>query len=485
VIQNPQWTLTVTAFDSSALSASQSALVEITMRRLVENIGKVNYRERVSREYTYYHTLARSRDLSAAALALSNKRNERDQLLYAGNPGWRYRRDLKAIDKELEKLEEEYRRAQAVPTVVEREPVFTLAPQNLEGLYPPAPKEGEEHKFCKAQNSDAFITGTISEYHGRIFITQKLYVLYQNAYVYRDSIIFSPDDSEQAMAEFAAGVSSAIAGVPLAELKISLRPDHALALLDQRYAGRGEVRISGQPPGTFTLELFAEGHESVSTELELKGGDSLEVAVELQPLDHAPVIITATGKEGSSVYHGSLYMGETPLSLELPQDQLEYVTVESPDGQEAEAVFLTPSPDVLPPAIRTPGRPEFLARILPAALFPPKSRLEGNELSLRTMPPYDPAEKRVDKTRRQYYWAWGGTWITAIAGWMINGYAKSIIDSYNASQNPTMNMYETAMLYQNLNYAGVGLVGAAVLLEAIQMGRYIYTAGRDAPVYVD
>jgi hypothetical protein len=485
VIQNPQWTLTVTAFDNSSLSSSQSALVETTMRRLVENIGKVNYRERVVREYTYYYTLARNRNLSAAALALSNKRNERDQLIYAGSPGWRYRRDVKAMDKEIEKLEEDYRLAAAAQTVVEQEPVFTLAQQNLEGVFPPAPKDGEEHKFCKAQNSDAFITGTISEYHGRIFITQKLYVLYLNSYVYEDNIMFSPDNSEESLVEFAAGVSSAIAGVPLAELTISTRPDNALVLLNQRYAGRGGVSITDQPPGKFTLEVFADEYKSAAAELELKGGESLEVAVDLQPLDYSPVTITALGKEGSSVYHGSLYMGETPMSLDLPRNQLEYVTVESPDGQEAEAVFLTPSPNALPPAIRMPPRPEFLTRILPPSLFPPKSRLEGNELSLRTTTPYDPEEKRVDKTRRLYYWAWGGTWVSAIAAWMINGYANSVVNSYNASTGPTMAMYEKALLYQNLNYAGMGLVGAAVLLEGIQMFRYIYTAGKDAPVYID
>jgi hypothetical protein len=485
VIQNPLWTLMVTNFDSSSLSSSQAALVETTMRRLVENIGKVNYRERVSREYTYYQTLARNRDLSAAALTLSNKRNERDQLLYAGNPGWRYRRDVKAMDKEIEKLEEAYRQVLAAQTVVEQEPAFTLARQNLEGLFPPAPKEGEEHKFCKAQNSDAFITGTISEYHGRIFITQKLYVLYLNSYVYEDNIMFSPENSESSLAEFAAGISSAIAGVPLAELKITPRPANALVLLNRRYAGRGELSIPDQPPGTFTLEVFADEYESASTELELKGGESLEVEVDLHPLDYAPVTITAMGEEGSSVYHGSLYMGETPLSLDLPRGRLEYVTVESPDGQEAEAVFMTPSPDVLPPAIRTPRRPEFLVRILPPSLFPPKSRLEGNELSLRMTAPYDPEEKRVDKTRRLYYWAWGGTWVSAIAAWMINGYANSIVNSYIASPNPTKEMYDTAINYQKLNYAGIGLVSAAVLLEIIQMGRYIYTAGKDAPVYVD
>jgi hypothetical protein len=479
-IQDPLWTLTIAAFDASALSSAHSGMVDIIMRRLVENINQLRYRVRVSQEYSYYESLARSRDLSSAAQALVNKRNDRDQFLYAGDPEWKYRKNIKIIDKEIKILEENYRKALAAETIIEQEPAFTLAQQNLEGLFPQAPKEGQEHKFCKAQRSDAFITGTMSEYYGRIFITLRLYVLYVNSYVYQDSIIFSPEDAEESIAAFASGINAAIAGAPPAGLKISVRPPEALILLDQRYAGRGEVAIADHPPGNVILEVFADNYTSVSTELELKGGELTEVTADLRPLELSPVIIRVPGKDGSSVYQGSQYVGETPVSLDLPRNHLEYIYVQSPDGEEAEAVFLTPSPDALPPAIRAPRRPEFFAGI-----FRPKNRLEGNELSLHTAPPYNPEEKRVDKARRLYYWAWGGTWVSAIAAWMVNGYANSVINSYNLNPTPTREMYESALLYQKLNYVGIGLVSAAVLFEAIQIGRYIYIAGKDAPVYVD
>jgi TolB-like protein len=471
------WTLCISSFDVSTLSSARSALGEIVMRDLVTNIEKIRYRVRVAEEYAYYENIAKCQDLAVAAKTLESKRNERDQALYRGDAAWRYRKNIKTMDLDIKKLEASYRTVAAAQVIVAKEPVFTLAPDNLAGRFPVPPKEGEEYRFCKSQKADALITGSMREYHNRIFVTLKLYILYTDSFVFSDSIIFSPEDSGPAMDEFAAGITAAITGNPPAELYISTVPKNALILLNHGYAGRGEISSREYPPGKITLEVFADNYESATAELELKSNEHTDVSVDMRPLVVSPVEITVPGAEEVSIYQGSLYVGEAPLSLNLPRGHLEYIFAQTPDGQEAEVVFLTPSPNALPLGIRTPSAPGFLSGI-----FPRRNSLKGNTLSLSPGVPYDPKEQRVDKIRRGYYWAWGGTWLSAITAWMINGYATGVIDSYNSY--PTTEMYDKATQYQLLNYAGIGLVGAAVLVEIIQMARYIHVAGEDAPPYV-
>jgi hypothetical protein len=447
------------------------------MRDLAGSVGGVSRRLRVSEEYAYHEGLARRTGLAAAAQALAGKRNERDQLVYRGEQDWRYRKNLKAVDAEIEKLEENYRKLETAEILVDGEPEFTLSRQNLEGVFPAPPAEGAEGRFCREQKLDALIVGTMSEYHDRIYLTQKLYVLYVDSYIYEDSILFSSEDSAAAVEEFAAGITLAITGMEAADLRISARPEGARIFIDRAYAGAGEVSSPGRPPGTVVLEVFADDHESAAAELELKGGELTEVRVDLRPVETSALTVSVPGAEGAALYQGSLYVGTTPMTLNFPNGSLEYVFVETPGG-EAKAIFLSPSPDVLPPPIRT--RPAGLF----AGLFPAKSRLEGNTLSLVTRVPYNPKEGRVDKIRRESYWAWGGVWVSAIGAWMINGYYNAVVNAYNNSSR-TEEFYNRAVRYRNLNYWGIGLVSAAALVDIIQMLRYINTAGKDAPVFVD
>jgi hypothetical protein len=477
--QDTTWTLMLTAFDASALGESNAALGETILRDLAKNLGKVNYRLRVAEDYAYYETLAQRKNLSAAAQTLVNKRNERDQLLYRGDPEWKYRKALKDMDAAIEKLEEDYQKVLAAEIFIDQEPVFMMAKENMEDLFPQPPRGGGEYGFCKTHGADAIITGSMTEYYGRIIVTQNLYVLYADSYIYRDTIIFSPEDSEEAMEEFAGGITRTIAGLPPAELRISTMPENALVLLDQGYGGRGAMEQS-LAPGKVQVEVFADSHESADIELEMGGGELTELVVELNPVTQSSLTVDVPGKDGASVYLGSLYMGDAPLTLQLPGEQLEYIVVKDPEGEEAEAIFKSPPPKYLPPAVIAPRKPGLLT-----GLFRPKSSLDGNTLNLYTAPAYDPEAQRVDKARRWYYWAWGGTWVSAMGAWMINGYANSIINSYTGSSSQTMEMFEKVQQAQILNYMGIGLVSTAVLVEIIQMARYITTAGKDAPPYID
>jgi hypothetical protein len=98
-----------------------------------------------------------------------------------------------------------------------------------------------------------------------------------------------------------------------------------------------------------------------------------------------------------------------------------------------------------------------------------------------------PASGRVDKARRAYYWAWGGTWITGIAAWItyglyINSESSIRYGYYNYGYKNENFIAENERMY----YVSMGTVialGAAFGYEIFQMSRYLITASQgDTPV---
>jgi hypothetical protein len=475
--RDAEWVLCVTAFDTSALSESRKTVGELVQRSLAASLDSINYRLRVSPEYTWYEGRAWARDQGAAAKTLAAKREERDRLLYRGDPGWRYRRDIKAIDKEIKKLEEAVQKAAAEKPPVEKEPVFHLAQGNREGNFPSPPEAGKEYRFCRDQKADAFLTGSLGEYYGRIFVSLKLYAVYTGGYIYEDMVLFSADDITPAAAELAGRLSAAVSGEGPAEIAVSTGLPDSLILIDHSFAAQGELERREYPPGKVTVEIFAPDHESARTEVELKSGELTGVEVNLRPQELSAVQVESGKEAGLSVYLGAQYMGEAPLTLMLPLNRLEHIYAKSPEEEAVELVF-----PVKPPAGGAPSN--RLSQNQSGGIFGKRSSLEdGNRLVIYTKP-IPLGENRVDKARRRYYWAWGGTWVTGIAAWMLYGSYQSQYDALKYSPTPTRPMYDSALQASYLAMGGIGLVSLAVLIEYIQMGRYIYTAGEDAPVVV-
>jgi hypothetical protein len=474
--RNAEWVLCVTAFDISALPESRKIIGEVFQRSLVGSLDSVSYRIRVAPEYAWYEGRAWARDQGAAAKALAAKREERDKLLFRGDPEWRYRRSLKTIDEEIKKLEEAVRKAASEKPPVKKEPGFRFAQENQNGNFPVPPAAGREYQFCQGQKADAFLAGTVSEYYGRIFISLKLYTAYTGTYIYEDRIIFSPDDIITATDELSGRLSAAVSGAEPAEIAVKTGLPESLILLNRSFAGRGELERREHPPGKVTVEIFSPGYESAQAEAELKSGELTEIAADLRPQDLTPVNIESGGESGLSVYHGAQYMGETPLTLMLPLNRLEHIYAESFQGDALDLVFPIKSPGGL-----TNSLSDWFSRNQFGGIFGKKSYLDNNKLILYTKPlPLE--DNRVDKVRRQYYLAWGGTWLAGIATWMLYGSYQAQYDALRLNPNP--GMYDSTLQTSYMAMAGVGLVSLAVLVEFIQMGRYIHIAGEDAPVMI-
>lgn len=449
--QNDEWFLCVTDFDVSSLPEEKLTVSGVITKKVVDRLKVISYRTRISPEYAYYEGYAWSQTRSSAAKALSAKQEERSAQIYRGDSSWRYKQNLEKIDADIEKLKLALEEAEKEIPSINKQPEFKLTSGNLSDSFPVPPKTGVEYKFCQDQKADAFLQGTILEFHGRFYISVKLYTVYTRSFVYEDSIIFSVEDMENAMDEIAGRLIMVLSGNKPAAIAIKAEPDDALVLINRSFSGKGDTGIIEQPPGKITITASAPDYESMTVETELSAGKLTEVNIKLKKLEFGDVYLSGF-PQGGTFYHGALYIGEAPLTLRVPLNQMEYIEIETGGNRRGTAVFFTP---------------------------------ENNDfsysLSLNTKT--IPSKGRVEKARTWYYWAWGGTWITGIFAWIAyqtyTSMDSAIRYDYNAGNEVNNNFLND---YKRMYYISMGAViavCAAVAYEVFHIGRYVYISNQE------
>ena len=100
---NPEWSLCITAFDTSAMSPSWQTAGDTVTRNFVGVMQNLSFRSRGDEESSYYGAYAQAKSRFEAADALAKKRNERDLLIYRGDPLWRYQKNLRSEERRVGK----------------------------------------------------------------------------------------------------------------------------------------------------------------------------------------------------------------------------------------------------------------------------------------------------------------------------------------------------------------------------------------------
>jgi hypothetical protein len=447
--RNPEWVVAISAFDVSALPPYRRSLGTLAERSLADSFNRVDRRIRPESEYAYYEDAARSGIRSEAGKKLLAKRDERDQLLFRGEAEWRYRNRLAAVEEEIKKLEEEFKITEEKDLKVVTEPVFTVTADNKNGIFLPPPAEGEEYQFCVNQKADAFLTGTLSEYYGRIYMTLKMYTVYSRSFQYEDRTIFSFDDVALGMEDLAGRLCAAAAGTAPAALVVKAEPEDAFILVGDNLAGRGSTEVVEHSPGTVNLEVFAENHGTVSLPVDLRAGELAEVQITLPPVARSSLDVEVPNIPRSSVYQGSLFVGTAPLTITTPRDQYGYVKIETPDGKTEGIIFN-------------------------------KDWGSSRDLVFRNpVMPRPSEDKPLENARRGYYGSWGRLWIAASLTLLISGIYTGYEVAYNGG-----NYSETIYNQGNLvAYARIGAIAATGLVAAdwiFRFIRYVYTANKDS-----
>jgi hypothetical protein len=451
--QNDEWLLCITNFDTSSLPADKINISSVVSRELTTRLSSINYRTRISPEYAYYEEYAWARERAAAAKTLSTKMDERSRQIYMGDSNWKYRQNIKKIDSEIKVLKANLVEIDKNVPLINKEPVFKLASGNLDLVFPAAPKAGSENRFCTTQKADAFLTGQITDFYGRYFFTIKLYTIYTRSFVWEDNVIFSLNDIDTAIDEITRKLIIVLSGNRPAAVAVKTEPEAALVLINQSFAGRGETSLTEYPPGIITVTASAPNYESIIFETELISGELTKIDIKLNPIIYTDIDIL--GNVQGNVYHGALYIGESPLTLRLPVNSFEYIEMEAVNGSKGSIVF------------NTQDTQEF-----------------AQSISLKMSQPIK--KGRVDRERRGYYWAWGSQWITGIATWI---FYYSYLGSNNAAVYGNMQGIETQFTdresinnntYKYYFYGSAIAFGVTSLYGIYRMIRYIYFSGKDS-----
>jgi hypothetical protein len=176
---------------------------------------------------------------------------------------------------------------------------------------------------------------------------------------------------------------------------------------------------------------------------------------------------TRAVEKGSRVYLGALYVGKTPFELKLPDDMYQYLTVITDKGNMGSAVYYDNN------LIRGNGRIRKTTNAEKGA----------NDVSMRirTAPPVDPAERRVDRGRKYFYATYGALWVilpislvmAGVAGGYFNAAVQSVANYDNSMVDPANRWARVQVgMYIGIGAAVVGVISGII--------RYLVVSRADA-----
>jgi hypothetical protein len=456
-VLNTEYVLCVTVIDVSELPPSQQIQGLIFQRELVNRLSRIGLRKRSGEELNRYVELAWNAARREAAGKLAEKRLERDNLLFQGLPRWKYKRECKRIDEEIAELEKGYREADTEVPVIAEAPVLVLKniPENQEQdqEFPPPPLPGGEEAFLAEHSVDAFISGKMQYLYGRIYLELFLYTR-GSAYSFEQTLIYSPEDMIAATGELKEAFASAVSGSVQALLRVHAEPEEAQVVVNGKLVRSGEeLRVD---PGELIITASARGWKNLELKTELEGGEETSLDISLDPLNMEKLGIAIPGIEDATVYLGALYVGKLSgiFEMEVPEGLYSYISTETEDGRNAQAIVL--------------GEAKDEQRIIS---FDPKA------------PPEDPQKKSVETLRKKFYGAYGRFWIALPLAFLANGLYNTNALAYNASTGSEA-LYDSA---KNSYYLTVGLfIGAGLFLaeSLIRLVVYVRAADKEAvPFY--
>jgi len=448
---NPEWILFITAFDVSAMSPAWQTAGDTITRHLVASLQNIDYRLRGEDEYIFYRDLAWARARTTAASALATRRNERDQLIFRGEPTWRHERAIRTAEEQITTLEEALVELEATAPVVEQRPDFKLHSRNLTGAFPPPPEPGRENHFLIEHRADAFLEGTLSEFHGRILLQMRMFTRFAASFTFEDWVLFSPEDFDIVLEEISRNLTAEVSGNVRSTIRVHATPPEAMVLINDVFIGLGEV-VHTRFPGEMEITIQAENFIPVTFPLELGPEELVEIYINLTPLSLYAFGVDTSNRPGSRVYQSGLFVGETPLTLELPRHEFSYIAVETEDGDMGAVIFrdnrIISGGAQFVRMDETYGRADFV-----------------------TTPPLHEEDRQVASVRNSFYRAYGFLWFAVPIGLLATGFARNHTSSIEPGRVSRANVMRTG---SNI------LIGAAVGTTVFQLFRYIRASRMEA-----
>ncbi|MDR1215511.1 MAG: hypothetical protein LBK25_02405 [Treponema sp.] len=454
---NTEWVFALTSIDVSNAPVPMQSVGNIIERSLYQRLLSISSHRCVDEEYQYYEDKAWAKARTDAAKQLADKRAQRDAVIFQGNPEWRYKKSVKTIDADIEKLEEAFHIADSKAPRIAKEVAFKFVEANRSGSFPTPPNSGGERQFCVTQKVDAFMSGALTEYHGRILLRLKIWSLAFDAFIYENNILFSTEDASIAIGELTPELIETVSGYRSARIVVRTDAQDALVFIGDNLVEQSGEEIL-QPPGKIVVTASAENRRTVSLPLELAENENAEVSVTLPPINLAPMSISAFDKTGEltgSIYKGALYVGETPFTFDLPLGMFDYFRIEMEGNKGSLAVFENTS--------------------------------DTKRLKTRLLP--DPEKKPVEKARDRMYLSYGLFWMSLplvmVVGFPWQNGGGMYGSAFKEFQtNPTEENTTRANTLLAVS-TGVAVVFGLTIVDTVYRAvRYFTTANESSPILV-
>jgi len=172
-------------------------------------------------------------------------------------------------------------------------------------------------RYARQQEVELLIWGTLEEYQGYLYF--EVYALSphlgKEVFVYRNAV--QPEEISVLLADIDQELAAIVLGSESASLTIHPEPVESEIYLDGAFVGSGVTALKFLLPGEKTLRVSCQGYLEEYRQIELVPGEHYDLWIALAA-GEMEYLSVSSKPPGVSVYHGSQWLGRTPLEMAMP-----------------------------------------------------------------------------------------------------------------------------------------------------------------------
>lgn len=304
-------------------------------------------------------------------------------------------------------------------------------------------------RTVREEDLDALVYGSLEPIGEYLHLKMAVFSGAQGRDLGSVSLTALPEELTTLLHELEDELAALVLGREVARVRISPGRQDVAVFLDDELLGYGNVEQRFLSPGLYKVRIQGRNLPSQTRQVSLDAGDREELVFELDPVETRGIILESL-PSGADVYSDSVWLGRTPLRVELGESN-EHIVLLRDGFYRSQLILGATSSDVI-------QRDLELNR--------------GSEAAL------------IEQRRNAFYTAFGFFVLSVPVALLSNGVYENLSTMVppNGTQAPGLSDAEADHLRRQRDIAyyttwgGVGLSAGLFVTSAIQLGRYIRAA---------
>ncbi len=313
------WTIGVSEFDTSGVPAEYTYLASSIPQLLLGNLQALSDHTLSSEEQE-----ARAKEVLQAAVIDAGKKlstliGQRDQLLFSTSDIVTRPKQYSSLDSQIETARRRLVFLQGLePSAVQVKAVKPIQywSGHQEGKLLPSPA-GRPAALAAADSLQSVVFGTISVQAGLAYLDIYGYNSVLDRVDYHKSYAGRPEELYDWVSFATEELAGYLLGRDWASLQIQTAPSSAAIEVDGTLVGYGKAELKYIKPGKHTISVAEAGYARKEQTVDLSPSKTDSVTVPLGEPTGGKSSIDST-PAAADVYVGSLWVGQTPLTVPLP-----------------------------------------------------------------------------------------------------------------------------------------------------------------------